>query len=142
MNILRHGILLLPILLALNIAACSQPEEPPTAPADAPATASAGKAATATGEQGLLKATHGGVSCDSPADVSISWDASDKGTEAVEVRVGEGEDATLFATGGATGSQSTGPWVKPGTLFVLRNQADKAVLDRLTIPGDACLPAQ
>lgn len=140
MNIIRPSIIF-SIFLATSIVACSKPTEPPIAPtgeSNGSSTPSSNETSTITGTQGLLTATYGGISCDSPADATISWNAAPKGTESVEVWVGEGDDAILFASGGAQGSQATGPWVKPSTLFVLRNQADKTEFDRVNIPGPVC----
>lgn len=140
------------ITLTLALAACNKPAEQPaaapeqaaatTAPSaapSAPAPGAAAPAAAAHGAKGLLTATPGAGTCDTGTDVKVAWDAAAaQGVANVEVWVGEGPEAKLFAAGGLTGEQQSGPWVKPGTVFVLRNQADKAELDRMTFGGTPC----
>lgn len=138
------------VAFAASLAACDKPVDE-----SSPVTATAGEtgpaanapaaplAPPAKSEKGMMTASPGVADCGSGTDVKIAWDATSKPEVAnVDVWVGDTTpDAVLFAAGGSTGEQSTGPWVKPGTLFVLRNQADKQEIDRITIAGPTCPPA-
>lgn len=94
------------------------------------------------GDKGLLKGTATGIaSCSRRVEVAFEWNIGRTvATESVQLWVGEGTAAKLFAAGGATGSAVTGPWTAPATVFVLRNGTDNAEIDRLVIPGDPCPP--
>ena len=138
------------LIVGLGLAACSKPvTDADTAAATSPATPAApaaqvpaAPAATPiAGANGLLKASNGTASCEAGSDVQFSWDLTSKpDVQAAEVWVGEGPEAKLFTAGGPQGAESTGPWVKPATVFVLRNAATKQELDRVVIQGPACPP--
>ena len=133
--------------LVLALAACDKPvSEPTVAPEQAtPPVTSPGEPAVVQkglqGDNGLITATPGEATC-SGTDVLFTWDAAaSDGVADVEIWVGDAEGAVLFAAGGAQGSQATGPWVTPGTTFVMRDKADNDEIDRVTLGGDACPPA-
>lgn len=139
-----------PVLaLLLLLSACNKPTAEPSPVTEQPAsgitgtvpptTASAAVAAPLASAGGLMIATPGSATCEPRTDVTFTWDVTKQGTANVEIWVGEAApDATMFASGGPSGKQSSGPWVVPGTVFVLRDAADKSELDRLTIGGVAC----
>lgn len=111
---------------------------PSSSPAEitaAPAPATAFK-----GDKDLMSGNAQSVpSCTTPVVLSITWNVAGKvSTESVKLYAGDGDNAKLFASGGAEGNAETGPWVAPGGLFVLRNGQDESELDRMTIPGPAC----
>ena len=56
---------------------------------------------------------------------TISWDAP--AVERVEVRVGSPQ-GTLFVSGGSSGSQRTGKWVRDGMVFYLLNASNRRTL--------------
>lgn len=148
-NIVSRGCTFL--LLGFALAACNKPASEPAAVTDpAPASDAAPTASVPSGSDasalasanGLMTATPGVATCDPGTDVKFAWDVTAKPEIAnVEVWVGEAPDTTLFAAGGPTGSQDTGPWVKPGTVFVLQDQASKQEVDRIVIGGPECPPA-
>ncbi|WP_189450799.1 hypothetical protein [Cognatilysobacter xinjiangensis] len=134
------------IAAALALTACNpSAQEPAAVPSDTaqPAGAASGPAhavpaAAAQGANALISAQPGIASCDAGSDIKISWNVTSRPDVAnVEIWL-DGADAKLFASGGASGEQQSGPWVKPGTTFILRNQADKSELDRVAITGDEC----
>lgn len=129
---------------ALALAACSKTEEAPSPTGTAPASAPADPASAPANYQGanglLTAAAPTTPTCQGPIAMDVEWNAP--GVEGAQLFVGEGADAKLFAAGGNTSKGPTGPWVRPGTVFVLRNAADDSELDRLVVPGDACPPAE
>lgn len=147
MNIKHLSIL---SVLALTVAAgCSQngAPEPSTTAAqpEVPVVAATAEApvaaASVKGTNNLLSATPGEASCDSGAEVKLTWNASANPAIAeTELLVGEGQSSKIFAAGGPTGEADTGPWVYSGTVFVLRNKSDQAELDRVVIAGPTCPP--
>lgn len=79
-------------------------------------------------------------SCDSIV-ATVHWDAGKAGisTDSTEIWVGPSDaDTKLFSAGGETGETKTGPWVRPGTRFLLKNKQDGRVLDEAIIGGPAC----
>ena len=139
------------LVFSLVLAGCNKPVAEPVAATDQPAAATAANGESASsaatqaalhGTNGLLTANPGSADCATPADVEFTWDTtSHPDAPNVEIWIGDaGPGAVIFASGGATGKQSTGPWVKPGTVFVMRNPANKQELDRITIGGDVCAP--
>lgn len=139
-------------VLALGVTSCNKPvADADVSPAPAPANpaSSTGQvspatpaAAPATGVNGLLQANPGLATCEPGSDVRFTWDVSARpGVTGVEVWVGDGDQAKLFTAGGVQGGESTGPWVKPGTLFILRDQAGGQELDRLMVQGPNCAGA-
>lgn len=74
--------------------------------------------------------------------VLVKWNTSTAETPpaVVEIYSGSsaGETPGLFAAAGATGEKETGPWVRPGSTFSLRDKATGAELERLVIGGPRC----
>ena len=118
-----------PLFLAIClIAGCNQPTEPAAEPSSV---------ATASGAIRFEPAT---LPCTaSPGSkVLVTWDTSPaKGIVDVST-VGPNGRETLFATGGPRGSKETGPWMRPGSTFVVRNHASGAELGRAAISSAAC----
>ena len=71
---------------------------------------------------------------------TLRWDVSDSGAERVVLYVlsPKQEKEKPFGRGGAVGSKQTGPWVRPGMVFTVRNLADQAELASVTIEGTPC----
>jgi hypothetical protein len=65
-----------------------------------------------------------------PGVTTITWNAP--GSNGVEIHLGTAT-GKLFATGAATGSAQTGPWVTNGMTFVLVEAATHAVLATTTV---------
>jgi len=73
--------------------------------------------------------------------VLLKWDTStaDKPPAVVEIYSGNAEETPgLFAAAGATGEKETGPWVRPGSTFSLRDKSTGTKLERLVIGGPRC----
>lgn len=73
--------------------------------------------------------------------VTLKWDASTSGTSVsvVEIYAGDAEGTPgLFAAAGITGERETGPWVRPGSVFSLRDKATGVELEKLVIGGPRC----
>ena len=72
---------------------------------------------------------------------TVKWNAGKVGanSNSTEVWVGMSDtDTKLFSAGGAEGETKTGPWVRPGTHFLLKNKQDGKVLDEAIVGGAAC----
>ena len=69
--------------------------------------------------------------------ITLKWDirAEMPGVTSVKIYTDSGK---LFAHLGAFGSVESGPWVKPGSAFVLKSGTDDTELERLTIGGPVC----
>jgi hypothetical protein len=78
--------------------------------------------------------------CTSNAVVTLSWDARSSGAQSVAVFVGDRDQEKLVSQGGAEGSQDTGPWVQPNTVFTLRSRDSLRELARLTVGSTDCGP--
>lgn len=151
----------LPVLLAsmglcVCLSACG--DEPAAAPAGeasaAPAAAApAGDASPATTpaatasdalRNGLLTvspATMSGCPDVKPVVADVTWAITDPGVTTVKLEVGPtGQPHQLMAEGGATDSAKTGPWVMPGTEFVLHDGATGRELSKAVVGADACAP--
>ena len=138
-------IFLLPSLLVL--AACDGPAQTSPPAASAASAEHADKVEetaapiAATTDRGILQADPATLpSCD-PAVVNVRWDAGKAHPDltAVEIHaMAPGETAgKLFAAGGAAGSAATGPWAKPGQVFLMLDTSGNE-LDRITLGGPAC----
>ena len=79
--------------------------------------------------------------CATNAVVRLSWDARSSGEQNVAIFVGPRDEERLFARGGPAGSQETGPWVQPNTVFTLRARDSRKELARLTVGSKDCEPA-
>lgn len=77
-----------------------------------------------------------------PSVANVAWDlsASLPGENAVEVWVGDGDSAKLFASGGNAGEAMTGPWTTPGTAFSLRLAGETEAVADAIVGGPACPP--
>ena len=64
---------------------------------------------------------------------------AEKAVAVVEIYAGNAEGTPgLFASGGAVGQSETGPWVRPGSVFSLRDKATGSELEKLVIGGPVC----
>jgi hypothetical protein len=59
----------------------------------------------------------------------------------VAIFVRQGDEEKLFAHGGPEGSQETGPWVRPNTVFTLRSRDGSRKLASLIVGFERCDPA-
>lgn len=81
------------------------------------------------------------ASCE-PVMATVRWDttAAHSNVDAVQIWVGDATQQKLWIASAAEGEARTGPWVRPGAVFVLRSLADGAELARVTVPGPYCNP--
>ncbi|QDQ74417.1 hypothetical protein FNZ56_11275 [Pseudoluteimonas lycopersici] len=71
---------------------------------------------------------------------TLTWNVESSGAQKVVVYVidKEGKERN-FGRGGPVGERQSGPWLKPGMTFKLRNQEGGAELGSITIPrGKSC----
>ncbi len=78
-------------------------------------------------------------SCD-PVIATITWDVrkAHPGVATVQIFAGLDSNPVLFSAGGANGRAETGRWVKPGTIFRLRDGASGDELSRIVVGGPEC----
>ena len=71
---------------------------------------------------------------------SLRWDVSESGAEKVVLYALSPKQAQErpFGRGGPIGSKQSGPWLRPGMVFRLRDQADGRELASVTITGVPC----
>lgn len=136
-------ILLLVPLLGVGLVGCN-PEAPPAAPAAAEPVTGAALPATPTEPSGDTPAVviPGAMGACDPAAVAVvkwSFDHLPTPPKLVDVLVGTNDaDLKLFVTGPTRSEATTGEWVRPGSIFVLRNHDDGQELSRMTVKGPAC----
>lgn len=146
-------LILLPILLlTVTVAACSpESEEAPATPQAASAPAAAPATTPAPQQRAAIEPSTTGpvqvvpASLDSCAGTvtTVKWDFSTTAPDAsvIEIFVGGGADATLFASGGNVGEAPTQAWTMPGSVFVARDKASGRELGRAVVGGPACQAA-
>ena len=128
------------------LAACQQEAPPPIAPTPqaAATTATASAAATdaiAPVTNPLMSITPASMAtCDPAATATVHWDVRSAHPEAATISIyaGVGADAKLFVTEGANGETRTGPWVRPGSQFQLKDATTGATLGQVTVGGPKC----
>lgn len=129
------------IPLALLLAACGPaPSDQagtstptPTAPAAAAPTVPQVEVTPTT----MIKAEPAALPDCNPTAVTLSWNvfATHPEIKTVKIYTGSGR---LFAHTAATGKQETGNWIRPGSVFVIKNGNDDTELETLTIGGPIC----
>lgn len=133
----KFRLILLPI--ALGLAACGPAPSDEAAPvASQPGTPEAQAAPqVAVAPTKMIHAEPAALPTCKSAVVTLKWDLrKDKpALTTVKIYTGNGK---LFTHSGGVGSLATGPWVKPGSVFVLKSGVDDAELERLTIGGPVC----
>jgi hypothetical protein len=70
----------------------------------------------------------------------LRWNVSDSGATGIVLTVfdpRQGEEKR-FGRGGPSGTKQTGPWLRPGLVFRVRNQADNTELGKVAIEGRTC----
>jgi hypothetical protein len=136
MKMLR--LLMLPMVFGL--AACGPAPSDETAPAtpvtDAGSPASSVPQVAVTPTT-MIHAEPATLAACTPAVVTLKWDMRKEKPAMTTVKIYTG-DGKLFTHSGGVGSLETGPWVKPGSVFVLKSGDDSSELERLTIGGPVC----
>lgn len=79
-----------------------------------------------------------------PATVAkVSWKIAVAGVSTGKIFVqGPGTNPTLFAHVGSEGTQDTGAWTLPKTVFILKDAAETKQLAKFTVGLDPCDPAK
>lgn len=73
---------------------------------------------------------------------TLTWNVADSGSERVVLFVvSEDGNERNFGTGGPVGEKVTGPWLRPGITFRLRDRETKEQIDEIVIPAAADCPA-
>ncbi|MCG8277891.1 hypothetical protein [Stenotrophomonas sp. NLF4-10] len=109
------------------------------------------EAASAPAEPEVIEATTSDLISSTPSSLpncdraitTVSWDArgNDDVTQVnVMVRSPGKIKEVLFSKSGATGQARTDEWVRPGTMFVLRNADGNVDLASIIIGGPRCDP--
>jgi len=155
MNMKRSPLLALSLSLALF--GCSQQEQPATAtqaakPAVAAESAKPQRAhqrnrpsadeieqIKASGRTGLW-ADPGEACATGPRQRTVlTWNVASSGASKVIVYlVDKAGKERNFGQGGAIGRRETGPWLRPGTIFRIRNADGKSELGSVTIAEKQC----
>ena len=129
---------------AVLVAGCRRTDVPSPAAGDAaPAPATVAEAPVGLEPVKGLVATPDVVrTCDvnKGLTTTLRWDVSDSGAERVVLYAlsPKQEKEKAFGRGGPVGSKQTGPWVRPGMIFRLRDLATGAELASVTIEGTTC----
>ncbi|QNN71405.1 hypothetical protein [Thermomonas carbonis] len=131
------ALILLP--LAFTLAACGPaPSDQTTPVAETAAPAAAPVPQVVVAPTKMIHAEPAALAvCKPGAVVTLKWDVRKEKPELTTVKIYT-ESGKLFTHSGASGSQATGNWVKPGSVFVLKSGVDDTELERLTIGGPVC----
>lgn len=129
---------------AVLVAGCRRTDVPPPGAATTPTPApkAVEPAAALAPVKGLVADPAIVRTCDVNRGVTttLRWDVSDSGAERVVLYAlsPKQEAEKPFGRGGPIGSKQTGPWVRPGMVFTLRDLANGTELASVTIEGEAC----
>ena len=123
-----------PVLIALCLVGCGK--DGGAGPVAATAGHSSGRTATLSADPDSVEACHPGKH---PSSL-LRWDATDSGASAVVLTVFNPKDGSekQFGRGGPVGSKQSGPWLRQGVVFKLRNADTKAELASVTIKTVSC----
>lgn len=97
----------------------------------------AGKSQVAVAPTRMIHADPAALAGCNASTVILKWDVRGQDPELATVKIYTGT-GKLFTHSGGVGSLETGPWVKPGSVFVLKSGVDDSELERLTIGGPVC----
>ena len=79
--------------------------------------------------------------CTPPLDqvVTIHWDASKSSARSVDIKISGGDGTEgLFASGALTSSKPSGPWMRPGSLVLVRDHDTSVELGRAVAAAKPC----
>ena len=132
---MKNPILLVPLVLIL--AACGPAPSDESAPVVDTASKAPSGPQVAVSATTLIQAEPASLPDCNSTVVTLKWNVrkTKPDLKAVKIYTGTGK---LFAHMGPSGSVETGPWVKPGSSFVLKSGEDDSELERLTIGGPVC----
>lgn len=143
---LKPARIALALSAALVLAACQQEASAPatTAPqaTDAQSSGSATSGnVTAAVTSPLISITPASMAaCDPATAGTVKWDVREARPQitGVAIYVGSGAATKLFAEGGPSGEAETGPWVRPGSEFELKDKGTSESLGHVTVGGPTC----
>jgi hypothetical protein len=93
----------------------------------------------ATGRSGLWSDIATACATGAPQRATLTWNVKDSGADKVVLYVvGRDGRERHFGRGGAVGERLTGPWLRPGLAFKLRQAGTKAELGEVVIGDKQC----
>jgi hypothetical protein len=134
------------LLFACALGGCKQPASDTEPASDAPATPQASVApldkaqVLASGKTGFWSVEGNQVCKGSRSRMTLAWNVQDATRARVAVWMdanGKGK-ARAVKSGAAVGVFTTGPWVAPGAVFVLREVQTRRELGKLAVGGKQC----
>jgi hypothetical protein len=134
------------LLFACVLGGCKQPASETAPASEAPAAPQAAAArldkaqVLASGRKGFWSADGNEVCTGTRSRVTLAWNVQDATHARVVVwmdRNGKGKERAV-KSGAAVGVFTTGPWVAPGAVFVLREVETRRELGKLAIGGKQC----
>ena len=82
------------------------------------------------------------TTCDPASQATVKWsfDHVQPSLKLIDVYVGDkdGANMKLFVTGPTRSEVVTGPWTRPGSVFVFKNHEDSSELYRVVVKGPGC----
>lgn len=78
--------------------------------------------------------------CSPASEVTVKWDIRSDfpNVQVIQIYVTGEASESLFAEGNAWGEAKTGPWVKPGTSFIVKDKVSGKVLSTAAVNGPSC----
>ena len=138
-----HGKMIAAFIVSVGLlAGCQRSDNTTSPPAATTASSEQPPAAPKIPAKGL-SADPGVVRvCDVKKGISaqLGWDVSDSGAEKVVLYVTNPrtKEEKRYGHGGPIGTKRTGPWLRPGMIFTVRDQATGKDLASTTIEGALC----
>jgi hypothetical protein len=126
------------VSLLLTLAACQQGSAPDTSNKTTTASSTAKSAMESNIDELITTVPSTLAACTPPSEVTVKWNAQSAKVANVEVWVGSGTKAQLFADGGSKGEAKTGFWVIPGTHFELKDKSTGKVIGEADVGGPNC----
>lgn len=132
---MKSAYILLSLLLLVS---CKQEQAVGTPESTPPPKAQPALAITPVSSE-LISVTPESITDCNPAVATVRWNLQSKpGINEVEIWVGTGSDAKLFAAGGNHGETQTGAWTRPGEVFAVRLPGGSQELGKAIVGGPAC----
>ncbi len=129
------------IVLSMMIAGCNRAPAPVPEPVNEVAQEApvAPKVDTATCKFCAEPATVRVCDVHTGVRTTLHWHLADSGAQVVNIFVvDEGGVEQPFAQQGPDGELESGPWLRPGLIFRVRNDSDSSQLAELVIDGQDC----
>ena len=80
------------------------------------------------------------AACTPPSEVTVKWDIRSEypNVQVIQIYVSGDVAENLFAEGNAWGEAKTGPWVRSGTRFIVKDKTNGNVLSMAAVKGPSC----